>query len=551
MLVLILGTQEEARSQSSMVPMTHTVYSWLEHQRGMGRITAYHPELAPYTRSELTHFLRQIAQSDRPLPTWQQAILNSYLQEFDKDLLREASLRRSYQKEEGWRQKASGIFQEQPEPYLLRYSSEDQFLETYLYHWRSRAIVDAHDDGQWQWARYYIKGVNGFINAGDHVGFHIYLDNAYALGDYGLLRQDPEWGSSYTIREGTTRYQNSYSYEVFASLRFPYITFDIGRGSLSHGPAVTDAIVFRREAPNMGWFRYSIGNDKINFMYFHGALRSRREEIRIEVDGRPELSRISPDRWIAMHRLTLEPIPQITLGLFEMVQYSNRSMDINYLNPVMPFYFAELDGDDRDRKSIGGDLRVRPVRGTTVFGSLFIDDMREFRNLIQLKETQLALNTGLLQDLPFSSRVGLSYTRIDPFMYSHRFRLNAFEVENQPLGHALGPNAEEYAVSWQTWLPYRSSIRVTYRWAKKGMNPVDDEGNMVSNVGGDHLRGLSQIRALYDGADIHRFATTSLEVHTEPIRGLRLSLVMWQRNILSGNQIPSFRYLDFRFGFGF
>lgn len=548
--ILTIAMPVASWSQTSVVPLTHPVYEWLHYQRVAGRITAYHVELAPYSRADITAFLKSIEQSDRPLNRFDRHTLRSYRKEFDPELLYDASIRKSWNRREGFGSKLAGLWLDQPEPYLFRYSNPDRSLETYLYYSRGRAEVNAWDNEAWRWARYYVNGINGFINAGPHFGFHTYIDNVYALGDQYLLRLDPEWGYSAAI-DWRVHQRASYSYEVFSSFSHGMFNMDLGRGSLDFGPAVSDPLVFRREAPNFNWLRFSFGNEKLNLMYLHGSLQSYASTSDIIVDGSPTRTRTVPPRWLALRRLTIEPLPQITLGLYEMVFYSNRQMDLMYVNPMVPWFFSESDAGDKDRNMVGADLRIRPFPNSELFGSFVIDEMKSLGSVVRLEDAQVALNAGFYQNLPFSSQIGASYTRIDAFTYTHRFRLNVHEMARHPLAHQMGPNAIEWAFKWTTWLPFRSRLIAELQFVKKGMDPVDSEGNKIEYVGGDLFSDIIGVGKLFEGADIHRMTYYKFEVQTEPIRGLLLSARFWDRKVIQGEQIQPFRYVDLRFGFGF
>lgn len=545
-------SESKAQSHASLVPLTHPVYSWLEYQRNSGRITGYHPELTPYSRGKITAFLRTIEQSNRPLSRWEQQILQSYLREFDAELLYSNNYLESWRSRENLSERLLGFWHDQPEPYLYRFTTEERQIEAYVYGLQARAKVDARDDGEWRWAQYYIKGVKGFMNVGNHVGFHAEIDNVYALGDQLLLRLDPDWGTSAAI-DWRWRERASYSYETFANLEFPLVRLTLGRGSLNFGPHVSEPLVFSRTAPNMSWIRYDIGNEKINLAYMHAALQSYPENVEMVINGETITSRTLPERWLIMRRFTLEPIPQITFGFYEVVLYSNRSIDLGYLNPVVPYFFLESDQNrDADQLFAGIDLRVRPFQGTTLFGTLFMDDFYTFEDTFRFNKTVQSGNVGLIQTLPFSSELGISFTRIDPNMYGHKFRLNSFEVNGQVLGHSIGPNATEWAWRWQTWLPYRSSITLKSSYVKKGMNPVDEDGNIIESIGADFLENYAYGRkTLFEGADMHFYYFHRLEVQTEPIRGLQLKFRWWYRDVRKGEQITDLRYFDFTFGFGF
>lgn len=547
-LFVLLPVHLEA--QSSLVPLIHSVYDWLHQQRVDGRVTGYHIELAPYSRADIAGFLNIIATSDRPLSRLDAMTLRSYQREFDAELLRKSSIRRSWESREGYKEKAIGIWRDQPEPYAYRYATPGKELEGYVYLMRGRAIVDVYEDSNWLWSHYYFKGIRGFLNSGDGLGLHAEIDNVFALGNYEILKYDSAWGTSFPVTEQPEN-QSSYSYEVFAGYHQKYWSLDIGRGSLEFGPSVSDAIVLRRDAPNFNWVRLIVGTPRFNFLYMHGSLRSYSQFSEIDVNGRPTIVRTAPPRRMAMHRLTFEPFHWLTFGIHEFVVYANRSSDLTYLNPLVPFLFAEMDEGDMDSNMLGGDIRIRPFRGTELFSSLFIDDLYDFPSLIDGSRSKVALNAGFHQNLPFATQLSGSYTRIDALMYTHYMWLNTYENAGQPLGHRLGPNAEEWALRLSAWLPFRSRAVAGISFAKKGMNPLDEEGNATENVGGDLFWGAGEFIPIFEGADMHHLFTWNVSLSTELLRGLRVSLDVSNQKVRKGSQLKPLQIVDFRFGFGF
>lgn len=544
MLALMLMMPVASMAQASLVPLTHPVYDWLHHQRVGGRITGFHIDLAPYSRADITAYLAQVELTAHQMSAFERMTLRSFQREFDAVKLRQSNVRRSLSARTGLKERVVGLLIDQPEPYLYRYTSSDTTFEGYLYVQRGKTEFNAWDDGQWRWSRTYVKGVRGFLNTDDGIGLHADIDNVFAMGDQGLLNEVPTWAHTYAT-DVEPQNRSSYSYEIFASVHRRLWRADLGRGSLDIGPSVTDALVLRRNAPNMNWAKVVIGTNTLNYMVLHGSLRSYTSLSTLVVDGDTTLTRTAPPRWLAMHRLTLEPIPQLTLGVQEVVVYGNRPADLMYMNPLMPYVFAEMDAGDMDSKFLGGDIRLRLFPGNELFGSLFIDDLTDFPSLLRSDGSKVALNAGFRQNLPGSTQLAGSYTRIDAHMYTHFQRLNTYENARQSLGHRLGPNAEEFALQLSGWLPLRTRFVGDVILAKKGLNPPD------ANVGGDLLDGVGVFGALYEGADVQETLTLNLQVQTQPLRGFQLSAAITDTRVLTGDRITPFRFIDLRFGYGF
>lgn len=128
--------------------------------------------------------------------------------------------------------------------------------------------------------------------------------------------------------------------------------------------------------------------------------------------------------------------------------------------------------------------------------------------------------------------------------------LNAWEQGGKALGQGIGPNANEFAARVTTRLPLRTRLILGTRVVKRGLNPVDIEGRPVTNVGGDLLAGLcNNYPGLFHGADVYN--THHLELELEFIGALNILLKVQDAKVTGGLQLPTNRFIDFRFRYGF
>jgi hypothetical protein len=80
----------------------------------------------------------------------------------------------------------------------------------------------------------------------------------------------------------------------------------------------------------------------------------------------------------------------------------------------------------------------------------------------------------------------VEYTRIEPFVYSHaRSRDDNYTNLDRILGPRIGPNAD----SWFFRTDYLPARNLTFSFRvnidRKGMNVLDENGNILRNVGSD------------------------------------------------------------------
>lgn len=546
--LLLLGVASLVEAQSSVVPAHHPVYEWLLTQRVNGIVTGYRHEIRPMSRGDVLGFLNQAQSKQSDLSRTDQLLLHDFFNEFDFRRFRHN--RTFIQDAIGWFSHSvpQGVTARR-DPHLFAPITPDSVLYGAFYVQYTFGNFSLRDDAGKRNGPISAVAMKGFLNHSNGFGMHIEAENASIHGNIPLLRYDPQWGHTHE-QDVTTRAGNpsstSYRYEGFVSYQRPYLSIHFGTGATSLGPYVTEPLIIREDAPYFTSFRYDIGTPKLMFTYMHGHLFSEASFSQRIYMGDTITVRRSPERWITMHRLTIEPIPQITFGLYETVIYSARGLDVNYLNPMFPYIFGEYNSGDRDNNLLGADVVARPIPGTELFGSLLIDDMPSIDKIVKLDSTKMIFTVGMHQRLPANLQLGMSYTRSDAHMYSHYMRLNTYENLNRALGHSIGPNAEEWAIRLTSRLPYRTRIMAGYRFIRKGLNPPGE------NVGGDLLNGLNTLAVpLYEGADLHDRRLLELDVVTEPYRGIRFALGIADTRVLKGAQIPSETFVDFRFSYGF
>ena len=164
--------------------------------------------------------------------------------------------------------------------------------------------------------------------------------------------------------------------------------------------------------------------------------RARREAVPDPAD-RGDLAALLAFDKLQQQRITWQPSSKVTFALHEMVVYSDRGIDLDYLTPTNPIFFSQLSKGDLDNWLGGIDLIVRPVAGTEVFGSLLVDDIVKSMALFGGDSVKAIYALGLHQRLLDNVQLGASYTRSDPFTYSHKFYLNGWEDAGRPLGQEL------------------------------------------------------------------------------------------------------------------
>lgn len=530
-LLLLLCLASPVWAQSSLVPLRHPVYGWLLRQRVDGHVQSYSHETRPHDRARILAHLRSL-ESEASLSPADRKILREYLDEFDFDRLRSRHLDGIFLTPDvpG---SLKRVFSNDREPALLAFSSADGDVDGAGYvHFGFSQVAYSAPDGPFSafTAQY---GGSGFLysrSAG--IGLMLEAEEIGIFGDKPVLRTDPQWAYSweYADPDNPGISSKSVRYEGVASWRSRFFDIDFGHGGLALGPSVTEPLLISPDAPDFTHLRLRLGSGRVYITAIHGALFARPAFSDRLYEGDTIRVRTAPQRWVAMHRLTLVPVRTLEFSLFESVGYSNRGLDPHYLNPLVPYLFLEMDLGDRDNNLAGVDLVWRPVPGTELMAALLIDDLSDLGSLVASDSTKIGLDVGWRQALPGGLMLGAGYTRLEPYLYTHWMRLNAIEHRGQPLGPSIGPNSEIYTVRVDGELPRRTRYHVRYEYGRKGLNRTPD--------GGGDIRDQRIIIGIpmYSGSDRQSWHGFEVDLRTQPLRGWELGAQWSVRRMISGDR---------------
>lgn len=545
-ILLFLCMSAPLVAQSSLVPLRHPVYGWLLRQRVDGHLQGYSHETRPHDRARILAHLRTL-EAHAPLSRTDRQILDEYLAEFDFERLRNRHLDGIFLTTDVLGS-LGRVFSNDREPALLAFSSPDGDVDgAGFVHFGFSQIAYGAPDGPFSafTAQY---GGSGFLysrSAG--VGLMLEAEEIGIFGDKPVLERDPQWAHSweYADPDNPAESAKSVRYEGVLSWRSRFMDLDFGHGGLMLGPSVNEPLLISDDAPDFNHVRLRLGSSRVYITAVHGSLFARSAFSDRVYEGDTIRVRTAPQRWVATHRLTLVPHPSLEFSLFETVGYANRGLDPNYLNPLVPYLFVEMDQGDRDNNLAGMDLVWRPRAGMEWMMSLIIDDLSDLGSLVTSDSTKIGFDMGWRQSLPGNLLLGLGYTRLDAYLFSHWMRLNAIEHRGQPLGPSIGPNAETYTVRLDGELPRRTRFHLRYTYGKKGLNRTPDAGGDIRDQ--RIIIGIP----LYSDADVQTWHGFEVDVRTQPLRGWELGAQWKARRMIEGDRWGDEDWFRLMLVFGF
>lgn len=488
---LLLFLLNISYAQTENVPANHPVYNFLKRMELKNIITNYHDAVLPLSRKEIAHFIVQVQEKKAQLTNTENNFLNDYLIEFEFDI--RCSLNNSFSLFGGENDVVSG---------MVRGTFQDQEKHIYTY---SDSVFTVFVDGLMNidFRRSTGNGLHSnasFVEMGprvrgtiyDKLGYYFQLTNAQFWGSREVLKMDKRISQSFAL---TTPDAKNFDF-VEGYLRYDagIISAQVGRERVLWGNSYGDKLFLSDYHRVFDALRLDAEYNNFKYTFLHGWLLGKPGGSVLLNNGAVEP--IVADKYIAAHRFEFAINNYLNLGVQELSIYSNRSVDLGYLNPLTFFESVQRSRQERDNGFLAFDIQVRPIEGYEIQSTLFFDDIEIPKLGKDRWENKYAFQLGLMAVDPLNipnTNFILEYTRVDPYMFSHnRSRENEYSSNNVLLGTQIGSNAESWFFKLDHFLSHRLTVSTQFEIQRSGENSYDSSRFLVKNVGGDFLQPLRE-----------------------------------------------------------
>ncbi len=458
------------------------VYDFLERMESLG-ITANQLNGAlPLSRGRIAQLLAEIADKRGRLTAIDQRRLDDFLLDFRRELRPQEKYGQTgegktwYSTLSSWNNLKKDFYRALHQ----RYPEEENHLflwetgdSSFYADYRQVFTYDGRSDGPARNANEQTYLFRGNIG---NFAYQWQVSLQAVRGDAAYRRQDPLLKNTFIqdSESGKTTFADRTGGEL--AIHFRAFDFSFAQQPLSWGPGESGKLILSDWAEqypyisinkNWGWGRFTMVHAKLQ-SFLQTTLD----------DG----TRLYPDKWLAAHRLEISPFDNFSFGLSEMFVYGNRYADWSYLFPLNFYRAVQHKLRDRDNAAIALDAEWTPFDGVKLYGALFLDDMKFDSLGGHWYGNKQAVQTGINWYDPFgwaNARVTAEYVAIMPWVYTHKFAVNAYTSDNRSLGHWAGPNSE--VVFWELQKDFHARFTAGVRWQKlrKGHNLPN------ANIGGD------------------------------------------------------------------
>ncbi len=267
----------------------------------------------------------------------------------------------------------------------------------------------------------------------------------------------------------TKQTDNSIEYnttEAQVTFRLGAFNFSLEKMQNIWGLERNGNLTFSNKSPSYPQVKLRVPvTDWMDFIYLHAELnsniidysRSYAEYSSSSVSYFREVDRL---KYMAAHMVEFTPWRGVDISLGESVVYSDRGPLLIYMIPIMFFKSAEHYNGDKDNIQWFGNLDLNVIRNVNAYCSLFIDDLALDDILNADKQRNyLGFTVGFQTYDVLLKNVELitEYTRINPWVYTHKYTAVDFTNNGYVMGSWMGQNADNIYVDL-SYRPARSLV---------------------------------------------------------------------------------------------
>ena len=466
-------------AQVENVPQTNPVYIFLKEMKVKGIIHYYNEDVPNLSRIEVQNLLRLIDINKNELNSIELATLSRYQQEFSETLNKDTT--QSFFNGENIFKNLTEIFSNKVK-YLYAFKEENATVYfDLLGHFNFGQMFNPLKNN----AELYDIGFRWRGTVFNHLAYNLTVIKGGVSGNKSIAETlEPRLHTSFKWIENIENIGNYDFTEGYVKYRTEPVenmdlSVQVGREALNIGYGYGNKLVLNGKNPMLDFIQFNFNYGIAHFTSIHASTVG-------------EFSRNQDDRYTkywAFNRLRLAFPNLFDIGIGESIVYSGRGIEIAYLSPMGFYKFIEMSLQDRDNGNLYFDFRSDFLKDFEVQATFLLDEnilsnLQNFDRYSNKTAYQIGFmwyKAFTLPNLSFTAE----YTKIRPYVYSHINNKNTYTAFGMPLGHPIGPNADELLARLNYNINEYTRLSLDYRHIRKGENVYDANGNLIKNVGGD------------------------------------------------------------------
>lgn len=468
-------------AQIENVPLDHNVYTFLKEMEVKKIIYGINEDVPNLRFGEVKEFLKQIEARQSELSNTEIELLKKYQIEFFPEMMNAENTWDIFGTSPNLFTSPFSIFDDR-QKYIYRYQDGDnnlyvEMMGTFNYGHRvdpSTLNSELYDIG------FRFRG-----SLFKHLGYNLTIIKGGVSGNKDFAATlDPRLNYNFKFLENI---ENIINYDfVEGYLQYNTqpadnmdLTVQIGREKITMGNGYSSKLVISGNHPTMDFLKFKFKYGIMTYTSLHASTVG---------DFATDRSKLYT-KYIATNRLKLSFPDFMDFGVGEMIVYSDRGIDIAYLNPLLFYKFAEMSLQDRDNGLVFLDFKTNFLKNLELQGTFFLDEnlIGHLQNLSRFSNKTAYQFGGMWYEAFGLSDLSLiaEYTKIRPYVYTHDNNKDNFTSFGQIIGNHIGPNSDQIFGSASYNINEWIRPTVSYSYTRSGENLVSPNGALVKNVGGD------------------------------------------------------------------
>ena len=416
-------------SQSIYQPVSHEIYPFLKRMEARGLLAGYRDAAKPLSRKVLASHLKKLEGSLESMTPLERDEFEFLKEEFHYEL---------------------SVLEGDLEPSEIRSHVLSESFPGGILNLEPNLLFGQTNIGK-DYVRTRSQGVKFYGYVYDNVGYYFNFVDDREVGkainfmkvntpDPGIV---PTLQGSQELEYNTTEAQFTFHIGAF--------DFSFEKMQNSWGLARNGNLTFSDKAPSYPQIKMRVPvAEWMDFIYIHAELNSNVLDSSRSYSANTSsfmnfFREVDHLKYMAAHMVEFTPARGVNVSLGESVVYSDRGPLLIYLIPIMFFKSAEHYNSDKDNVQWFGNLDLSVVRNINFYSSLFIDEL-DINDILNpnKQRNQIGVTVGFqTYDLPLKNlELIAEYTRINPWVYTHKYEATQFTNNGYVMGNWMGQNAD-------------------------------------------------------------------------------------------------------------
>ena len=490
LIIFIILLSSQVYSQLEYVPVSHPVYDYLKRMSLKEIIPDYNSASLPLSRQKISEYLVIIESSNSKISRTDAKILTDYLVEFSYDISK--TLNKSYSLFSDF--KSFSVFDNDRQKYLYTFSDTNV-----SFFWDATSFVSQRSSkGDSLGNNSILLGEIGTRFRGtlfNSVGYYLRMSNGQKIKgekkdiDFAIAT-NPKFKANTKF---TYENNNFDTYEGYLKYSTPneWLSIVAGKEALTYGFGYIDKLFLSTNSVPFSFLKLDLNYKSIKYSFLYGSLKG------------DSLGRDIANKNIATHRLDVKASSKLRFGFWESLIIADNAFNFTFLNPFSFLRSADYNAGEnlpvnKNNALMGFDFEVQPVKNVALQASLLIDDFNfatlfnNNKNGLPGNDNRFGFQIGTIWTDAFTLpnvTASLEYTKLDPFVYSHRTNKSQYTNWTLPLGHHLSPNSDEIALKLTTNIYNRLNVSLTLQHQRTANKIVMSGDTLIANYGGNINRG--------------------------------------------------------------